>query len=107
MDMVRIVERKRYDTANALKVGSASGGGYPTDFGYWEEELYRTATYAWFIVGEGGPSSPYATATDGQGGMRGGSDLRPVSPGEAYEWLERHEFLDEIAECFPRMVEDA
>ena len=37
----------------------------------------------------------------------GGEDITPLSDSEAQNWLESHQFIDQLEELFPDSIEDA
>ena len=101
--MKKIINGKRYDTDTATLIGSASYG-YPSDFEYWAEDLYRKKTGEFFLYGEGGPMSRYFRST-GQNQWSGGEEIRPLSLKEAQEWAEKYLDADEYEEVFGRIEE--
>ncbi len=103
--MRKIIDGKRYDTETAQRIASAESSCNPTDFGYWEETLYRTGKGAYFIHGEGGAMSRWSEPV-GSNGRGGGEGIMVLSDAEAREWCESNEIdADVIAEHF--YVEDA
>src|SRR4051794_19852615 len=88
--MKKIIDGKRYDTEKAEEIawnGSIEGR---RDFNWYSEYLYRTARGRWFLAGEGGARSRYATPI-GNNGSGPGDGIIPLSEGEAREWLEHCE----------------
>ena len=72
--MKAIIDGLRYDTATATKLAEASSPLSRTDFGWWEETLYRTPRSGrYFLAGEGHARSHYARNL---GGGRGGRARR-------------------------------
>lgn len=103
--MKKIIDGKRYNTKTAELVAEWSNGYFTNDFHYCSEDLYRTPKGSWFIHGEGGALSRYATPHGNMTG--GGSDIIPLTAEDAREWLERHDFADEIENHFGDQIEDA
>ena len=103
--MNKIINGKRYDTATATKVASASSGGSWGDFNHWEETLYRKRTGEYFLHGEGGPMTRYAKST-GQNSWSGGEDLIPLSYESARAWAEEHLDGDAYEAIFGAVAED-
>lgn len=102
---VGIVNGRRYDTETATKIGHWSNGHYPGDFARCEETLYRTPKGNFFLYGEGGAMSKYATPV---GNMRGGgSNIEPMDETAAAVWCEEHCDAAVVVEHFPNYVEDA
>lgn len=91
--MRKVINGKLYDTEKARKIAEWSDG-YPRDFGYVSETLYRKRTGEYFIHGEGGPQSAYAQSC-GQNSWMGGEKITPVSYESAKDWMERHCEADE------------
>jgi len=103
--MKKIIGGKRYDTDTAKEVGFDSFG-YPRDFNHWKETLYRKNTGEFFLHGEGGPQTKYATA-DGLSGWSSGERILPLTIAEAKEWAEKHMTADEYEAVFEIADEDA
>lgn len=102
--MKRIINGKKYDTATAKEIGSASNGGGWRDFSHWEETLYRKKTGEFFLFGEGGPMTCYSVSC-GQNSWSGGSAIRPLTEAEAKEWAERYLDVDDYEEIFGEVEE--
>ena len=102
--MKKIINGKRYDTDTATLIGNA-GYGYPGDFEYWEENLYRKKTGEFFIHGEGGAMSKYSRKT-GHNEWSGGEEIRPLTLREAQDWAEKYLDADEYEKTFGRIEED-
>jgi len=79
MRKTTLFEGKRhiYDTEKAQLLGNRAYSYYGDPAGY-EEKLYQTKGGLYFVWGIGGTESPYSS----------GEDIRPLSEGEAEEWLE-------------------
>ena len=103
--MKKIVNGKVYNTETATKVASYSFSNQ-SDFHYYEETLYRTSKGSYFLTGEGGPLSHYAVS-QGNNTTSGSSAITPLSDGEALNWLEEHDFTEEIEKYFPDSIEEA
>jgi len=103
--MIKIIDKKRYDTSTATAVASADNGRTPDDFQHQEETLYVTKSGSWFLHGQGGPLSQY-------GEQRGrnrteGEDLRALTADEAYAWLEASQKAEAIGIYFSDQLTDA
>ena len=70
--MKKIINGRKYDTDTASMVGEWSDG-YPSDFRYEAETLYRKRNGEYFILGEGNAMSRYAES-------RGASSHSPTAP---------------------------
>lgn len=103
--MKRVINGKRYDTETATKIANWDNGCYSTDFNYVDEDLYLTKSGNWFLWGSGGANSQYAQY---YGNSRGGSStIIPFDKDDAYNWLEEHNFVDEIETYFADKIVDA
>ena len=91
--MRKVIKGKLYDTDKAVMVAECSEG-YPRDFSYTHETLYRKRTGEYFLHGEGGPMSAYAQSC-GQNQWMGGEVIRPFAYGEAKAWMEQCASADE------------
>jgi len=104
--MKRVINKKVYDTETAKLIGEDSYG-FPTDFRYWEEELYITKKGNYFIKGEGGALTSYAVSCGG-GSSSGSCIIKPLSKEQALNWCQEHEIeVNVIEEHFQDMIEEA
>jgi hypothetical protein len=104
--MKRIIDGKSYNTETAELIAEHSASCPCNDFHYFEESLYRTKKGAWFLAGSGNAMSKYSRAIDHN--SRGGGDgIEVLTPEEAMEWLESHNFVDELEEHFSDKIEEA
>ena len=87
--MKQIIEGKVYNTETAEHLANASSNESPFDFGYWDEDLYRTKNGTFFIAGEGGAMTRWSKSC-GNNSTCGGSGIIPLNESEAREWIERH-----------------
>ena len=101
--MKKIIGGKRYDTETAMRIGEGSGG-YPGDFNYFSETLYRKKTGEYFLAGEGGPASKYAKQVE-LNSWSGGEKIIPLTYEQAREWGEEHLDPDDYENVFG-IVED-
>lgn len=101
--MKKVINGKRYDTDTATLIDSA-GYGYPGDFEYWKEKLFRKKTGEFFLYGEGGARSRYGRQT-GQNQWSGGEEIRPLTLKEAQEWAEKYLDADEYERVFGKIEE--
>jgi hypothetical protein len=104
--MKKIIDGKRYDTETATKIAGWSNNLGSRDFHNCSEDLYKTKSGNWFIYGEGGPMTNYATSC-GNNSYCGGEDICPMTPEEAQIWLETHNFVGELEEHFSNKIVDA
>lgn len=96
--MKKIINRKLYDTATAAEIGRDGNGYNTSDFNCVLETLYRKRTGEYFLHGEGGARSRYASR---EGNMWGwGQQIIPLTYDEAQDWAEKHLTADEYAEAF-------
>ncbi len=90
--MRKVINSKLYDTDTARPIVNWSKG-YPTDFSYVSETLYRKRTGEYFVHGDGGPRSAYAESC-GQNQWRGGEAIRPLDYDAARRWMEERGSAD-------------
>jgi len=103
--MKKIIDGKRYDTETAERVHSWHNGYHAGDFHQCEEALYRTRKGTFFLHGEGGALSKYATPHGNMTG--GGEDITPLTPKEAMEWLEAHDGTEALEKNFKDAITEA
>jgi hypothetical protein len=103
--MKKIIEGKRYDTDTARKIARWNNGLGYSDFHNVNETLYRTKTGRFFIYGEGGAMTDYAKSNGNE--TSGSEKIIPQENEEALEWLENHDFTQEIEAEFPDKIQDA
>ena len=103
--MKKIIDGLRYDTGNAIEIGSYANG-FGSDFRSWAATLYRTPRSGrYFLAGEGGPMTRFARSV---GNMTGGGDgLFPMTKEEALAWAEQYLDADEIEQHFGDAIQDA
>jgi len=105
--MKAIIDGKRYDTETAELIGEAHNGGNWGDYSHWEAALYRSPRGKhYFLAGQGGPMTMWAKRSGSNGGS-GGSGIKPMEKGEAFEWAQQHLPDDEVEAAFGDMIEDA
>lgn len=97
--MKKIIAKKVYDTSTAVYLAEASSNLSCSDFGYWEETLYRKKNGEMFLHGSGGPASKYAEVV-GLNQWSGGQAILPLSYDEAEKWAEEHLPADKYMEIF-------
>ena len=84
--MKAIINGKRYDTDTAEFVHGWSNGRHNGDFKYLVENLYKTKSGIFFLHGDGGAMTAYATDC---GDTRcEGEKIIPMEKTEAMKWLE-------------------
>jgi hypothetical protein len=103
--MKKIANGVRYNTETATAIADCDNRYPLNDFNYCREILYKTKNGNWFLFGEGGPMSTYAESVGNS--STGGSDIRPLSDGEAQNWLEEHDCVYELEEHFSDRIQDA
>ena len=97
--MKKVIEGKIYDTKTAQEICDLpSPTQNPSDFGWHQTTLFRTAKGRFFVAGEGGPRSMWAK-TVSMNSWSSGSGLRAVTHGEAHSYMEEadctaEQFLD-------------
>ena len=86
--MRKVINGRTYNTATSKCIGEWSNGHYTNDFNYCSEDLYKNTKGAYFLVGEGGAMSKYATRSGDNSGD--GEEIIPMTADEAEEWAEKH-----------------
>lgn len=104
--MIRVINKKTYNTETATALGTATEGSPYRDFTFVEETLYQTAKGAYFVAGSGGPDTRYAVAT-GNNNYSGSSAITPMTRSEAYAWAEEHGLTKTILAHFADLTEAA
>jgi hypothetical protein len=84
--MKRLINRKIYDTATAEKIAYWDNDQHGRDFGFMSETLYRTRKGNYFVHGQGGPMTIYASHA--YGGRMAGESLDALTDAAAIEWCE-------------------
>ena len=103
--MKKIIDGRRYDTDTATLLGSNSYSGSVRDFAWWEETLYVKRTGEYFLLGEGGPATKYATQID-RNNWSGGWRIMPLTIEEAKAWTEKNLSVEKYEEIFGQVDED-
>ncbi len=101
--MKKIIRNKLYDTSTAKEIAEfrdLCGGDKAVT-----EQLFRKRSGEYFLAGEGGPASKYATPS-ATGGWVGGSAIVPLSYEQARQWGEEHLSADEYAALFGEPSQD-
>jgi hypothetical protein len=104
--MRNIINRKVYDTETAEWIYDTSNGSGVNDFGFERSALYRTTRGAWFLAGNGGPSSRFSRTLSDRSRIEG-SGCIPLNPADAVAELERHNATEEIDRHLSTLVEEA
>lgn len=102
--MKKIIKGKQYNTETAVRVGAWDNGRYTNDFAYCSEDLYRKKNGEFFLHGEGGAMSQYASRCGDNTGY--GETIIPLTYREAQAWAERHLTGDGYEEIFGEVQED-
>lgn len=101
--MKKIIHGKKYDTETAEEIASAQHG-YPRDFGYYEETLYRKRGGEYFLYGYGHADSKYASRV--MGDFAPGDAIMPLSYDQARDWAEASLEVDEYEAIFGEVSEE-
>ena len=101
--MRKIIDRRTYSTSTSKKVGYWTNNIPTNDFGYCYEMLYKNTKGAYFIHGEGGAYSKYATCSGDNRGW--GERIIPMTREEAMEWAEERLDANEYEEEFGEQEE--
>lgn len=101
--MQKVIKGKMYNTETSCYLGSEQYG-YPRDFSYYYERLYRTKKGTFFLHGEGGGMSKYRCRCL-NGSWASGEDIIVLDEDEAREWVERNLSAEEY-ECIFGPIEE-
>ena len=88
--MKRIIDGLRYDTETATGMASWNNGCGGGDFHQCKETLYRTKSGRYFVHGDGGALSRWASSFEGGRSHGPGEGIIALTPQEALLWLEEH-----------------
>lgn len=103
--MKKIINNKVYDTETAKLLGRMDNGCGYNDFNWVSESLFRKRTGEFFLLGEGGANTRYASSV-GDNSWSSGSAIIPIGEERAREWAERHLNADEYEDIFGKVSED-
>ena len=103
--MIKIINRKEYNTNTADLLHEWANHYFRDDFNFCGESLYCTAKGALFIHGKGGANSKYAVSVGNS--RSNGEDLYVVEKEEAIDWLEVHNGIDALRKYFSKNIEEA
>lgn len=101
--MKKVFQGKVYDTTTAKKIAYFDNG--ELGFTKCEETLYRKKNGEYFLFGDGGAMTRYATHR-GDNNWSGGTDIIPLTIQEAATWGERHMTPDAYDAEFGVVPED-
>jgi predicted DNA binding CopG/RHH family protein len=96
--MRKVTNGRTYNTETSKRIGTWDNGHYTNDFNYCSEDLYKNTKGAYFLHGEGGPLSKYATRSGDNSGW--GEEIIPMTAEEAQEWAEAHLDGEEVEAAF-------
>ena len=103
--MKKIINGRKYDTDTANTIAEWYNEYPVNDFRYEMETLFLKRNGEYFLFGEGGAMSKYATSM-GDNSWGGGSRIIPLSYEAARQWAEKHLDADEYEEAFGEVSED-
>ncbi len=102
--MKKIIKGKVYDTSTARAVGAWDNGIYG-DINAIAETLYQKRTGEYFLHGEGGARTLYASAS-GDNHWSGGESIIPLTWEAARSWAEEHLSADDYEAVFGEIAEN-
>ena len=94
--MKKIINGKKYDTETAKLLATSTRGN---GFDYCREELYRKRTGEFFIFGEGGAYTEYASHPE-LNCWGPGEKFIPLTEEKARKWAESYLEVDEYEKIF-------
>jgi hypothetical protein len=99
--MRKIINGKQYDTDTARRVAIYKNNYSYNDFKWLCEELYRTKNGNYFLFGEGGAMTRWASSYGNS--WSEGSGIKALSIEEALNWLEDNKI--ELPDDCPEIAE--
>src|SRR5690349_9963520 len=107
--MRAVVNGKRYDTQapHTEHIAQWDNGRQGDDLWGIDGRLYRTGRGSWFLVGDGGAGTRHAHPSGTSGNTIGGTEIVPLSVGEAKDWLQRHKCVAALETYFGSEIVDA
>ncbi|MBA7607712.1 hypothetical protein ES703_14878 [subsurface metagenome] len=100
--MKKLINRKLYDTDNAINLANWDNGLGYSDFRFIEESLYRTNSGQLFLSGRSGALTDYGESCSGE--KTCGDNIVLFSEDDAIDWLEHHQCIKEIEQHFPNAI---
>lgn len=97
--MKKVINGKLYDTTTAKRLAFATANCSCSDFGYWEEELYRKKTGEYFLYGSGGAMTKYAKVVE-TNNWCSGEEVIPMTYQMARKWAEENLESNEYIRLF-------
>lgn len=86
--MVKFIKGKKYSTETATKLADWDNSYAVNDHKYLSETLYQKRTGEYFLHGEGGGLTRYATSVGNA--YTSGERIIPITEEEAHSWAEEH-----------------
>lgn len=96
--MKQVINRKFYSTETAQEICSCQYG-YPRDFDYILEELYRKKNGEFFLYTCGGPASRYRVKTSSNE-YSSSEQLMPIDIEKAKDFIEKNGNADDYINLF-------
>ena len=97
--MIETILNVVYDTNNAQSFGTVESGYPLSDNRWYQETLFRNKSGYWFLYGEGGSQTRFATERTG-GERTGSRGIIPIGQMQAMHWLARIGHVDALRELF-------
>jgi hypothetical protein len=97
--MKKIIAGKMYNTETATEVHHFNNGLPYSDFKYLEESLYKKKTGEFFLAGNGGAMTKYATR-HADGTYSSGENIFPLEINNAKIWAEDHMTTEKYIKVF-------
>ena len=104
-NMIKIINNKKYDTAESVKIGEYIYSNQDDDQHVWET-LYKSAKGQYYLSSEGGPASRYRKEIGSNSWSRGSKD-ELITEQKALEWCQLREVSAiTIVEHFESILEE-
>lgn len=97
--MKKVINGSRYDTDTAKRLGYCENGPDIRDLFWCSETLYRTKAGKYFLHGDGGPGSRYASSPNGE-------QIIPITEDGAKAWAEKNLDGDAYEAAFGSVDDD-
>ena len=102
--MIKIINGRKYSTETAVSIGGVASS-LESNLYRVTETLYRKKSGEYFLHGQGGPMTQYATPESG-GNWSGVEAISPMTYIEAKAWAEEHLTAEEFETTFGVVTDD-
>ena len=103
--MKKVINGRLYNTETAQKIEEYWNGYGSSNFDFCKEVLYKTKNGRYFLHGEGGAASKYASHSGRN--LDAGDQISEFTRRDAMEWLSENDFVETIEKEFSDLIEEA